>query len=748
MANVKKNSMADKNIDKTLSHLDQLKKIQVESEQYTLNLKKQQFEHKEALNKWTQLLKEKEVLMKQWREEDYLRRREKQLEKEREALRQSQKIDFDKSPFLQWTNKRVNGPVGSQLTNLAISAITGGAINPIIAKTLKMHKLVEYSMRGIVGLINWKGLGRGWMGKNEWESRSNSALKKEQENTPTFRKLDDIHKAVLGINANKNDPLEKKKKTGLADFLTSLGTIGKLLLAAATGFGTMAILNSDGIGSKVKDFLAGAIPGLVFGGIRGAILGGLFTLGTGQLTEWWNDFAQRAGLNAEIDKNLTRYIVSGAITGLGLGGIHGALLGAAIGSIGYLIFGKPKEFETEAQREAFENSRITAAIIGGAVFGLKVGGIKGAFVGALIGGAGAFFWNAMDEFQRNPTEENLKKFQETADETKTNTRLSLMAPAALKSNKTPKVNGQKINLRAVPKVTPTSPVFKNTAGVDVTDLGKYTYNVNTGRWHTPKGKMVPFKDVNRYLTKFKYGSKALGYLSYIVDPALTTWEYSQNKKYYEEMGIKDRELTRAVAGSGARTVAGGVGAWGGAKAGAAIGAGIGSFFPGPGTAIGALVGGAIGFIGGGWAGATAADKVVDYAVDKAYADTNERPLSSLHPMFLQNLGTDDYNNFDYGASLGLGIPNSPSSSLLFKANQESMTNMLNGEGTNSYKSLLVQEEMRDFLSEIVDNQREEKETLKEYTDKNNNFVEEWAKLKQNSSGTPTVTQVTGGGNTI
>ena len=742
MTNIKKNSIAEKNIKASISHTEQLKALQLESEQYSLKIKKQEFENKEILNKWSQLLKEKDYLIKKRREEELIYQQERRREQEKEAFKQANRIDFDKSPTLRWANEKLNSSTGSQLTNVAISALTGGLINPVIANALHMHKLVEYSIRGITGLAN---LTRG----EKWESRKNSALKKEQENTPTFRKLDDIYKAVMGISARKNDPIEKKKNTGLSDFLTSLSTIGKLLLAAVAGFGTMAVLNSDGIDSKLKDFLAGAIPGLISGGIPGAIVGGLFTLGAGELTEQWNDFVQKAGLNLELDKNLTRAVLSGAITGLGLGGIHGALLGAAVGSIGYLIFGKPKEFETEAQKKAFENSRITAAIIGGAVLGLKFGGIHGAFVGALIGGAGAFFWNAMDEFQRDPTEENLKKFQETANETKTNTRLGLMVPNALKVNKTPKVNGQRINLRAVPKVTPASPVFKNTAGMDVTDLGKYKYNPNTGRWHTPNGKIVPFNNINRYLTKFKYGSKALGTLSYFIDPALTTLEYSQNKEYYEKMGIKDRELTRAVAGSGARTLVGAGGAWAGAKAGAAIGAGLGSFFPGPGTAIGAAIGGTVGLIGGGWAAATAADKAVNEIVDRAYEDDiNPSNTPTSQALYHSLWGTTDYNNFDYGTSLGFGISNPQSSSLLFKANQESMTNMLNGEGTNSYKSLLVQEEMRDFLSAIVDNQREEKETLKEYTDKNNNFVEEWAKLKQNSSGTPTFTQTTGGGNTI
>lgn len=742
MTNIKKNSIAEKNIKASISHTEQLRALQLESEQYSLKIKKQEFENKEILNKWSQLLKEKDYLIKKRREEELIYQQEMRREKEREAFKQANRIDFDKSPTLRWVNEKLNSSTGSQLTNVAISALTGGLINPVIANTLHMHKLVEYSIRGITGLAN---LTKG----EKWESRKNSALKKEQENTPTFRKLDDIYKAVMGISARKNDPIEKKKNTGLSDFLTSLGTIGKLLLAAVAGFGTMAMLNSDGIGSKVKDFLAGAIPGLVFGGIPGAILGGLFTLGAGELTEWWNDFAKKAGLNLELDKNLTRSVLSGAITGLGLGGIHGALLGAAIGSIGYLIFGKPKEFETEAQKEAFENSRITAGIIAGAALGLKFGGIRGAFVGALIGGAGAFFWNAMDEFQRDPTEENLKKFQETANETKINTRLGLMVPPALKANKTPKVNGQRINLRVVPKVTPTSPVFKNTAGMDVTDLGKYKYNPNTGRWHTSNGKIVPFNDVNRYLTKAKYGSKAFSALSYTIDPALTFLEYSQNKEYYEQMGIKDRERTRAIAGTGARTVGGWAGATAGAKVGAATGAAIGSIFPGAGTAIGAAIGGFVGAIGGGWAGATVADKATNAVVDNIYADNTNQTTTPTNPALYHGLfGTTDYDNFDYGASLGFGVSKPQSSSLLFKANQEYLTDMLNGEGTNSYKSLLVQEEMRDFLSEIVDNQREEKDTLKEYTDKNNNFVEEWAKLKQNSSGTPTFTQTIGGGNTI
>ena len=390
MANIKKNSIADTNIDKTLSHLDQLKKIQLESEQYTLNLKKQQFEHKEALNKWTQLLKEKEVLMKQWREEDYLRRREKQLEKEREDLRQSRKIDFDKSAGLKWVNARVNGPVGSQMTNLAISALTGGFVNPIIAKTLKMHKLVEYSMRGIVGLINWKGFDGGWMGKNEWESRSSSALKNEKENTPTFRKLNDIYNVVVGISKAKDPIVEKKKNAGLSDFLTTLGTIGKILLTAIAGFGAIKFLpeNAD----MIKNFVAGAIPGLLLGGIPGAILGGIAGLGIGKITEWWNDFTGKAGITAEENKKITPYIIIGAITGLRYGGIYGALLGGAIGGIAGVILEEPKEFEDAAHKKAWEDKRLTAAIIGGAVFGLKKGGIYGALVGALIGGAGEIFW--------------------------------------------------------------------------------------------------------------------------------------------------------------------------------------------------------------------------------------------------------------------------------------------------------------------------------------------------------------------
>lgn len=393
MANIKKKSIADTNVKGTLSHLDQLKKIQLESEEYSLKLKKQEFENKEVLNKWTQLLKEKEVFLKNIRTEEYLQSREKRLATQRES-------DFRNNAVVQGASKFANTSTGDLGINLAISALTGGLINPVIAKNLKLATGAKYlASKATLGASKlWNNSGTGW------KDRSNSALKTEAEDSPSFRKLSDIYKTVTGIRSDLNKPtVGEKKKNGLMEFFDSLGGIAKLLLAAAAGLGLSSLLKGyagEGwLGEAIEKILPNAIAGFLTGGIPGAILGAALGVILPKLTEKVDQFLQQIGFEAPgvsewVTKNLPF-----AVAGLGVAGIKGALLGLGIGSVYNFLKEETDNFQDLSLKEASTGSVMLNGAIAGGAIGLNFGGIKGALVGALIGAAAGAFWKMVSAFK-------------------------------------------------------------------------------------------------------------------------------------------------------------------------------------------------------------------------------------------------------------------------------------------------------------------------------------------------------------
>lgn len=393
MANIKKKSIADTNINGTLSHLDQLKKIQRESEEYSLKLKKQEFEHKEAINKWTQLAKEQDIFLKKLRTEEYLQGREKRLAKQSEN-------DFKDKAAVQGISKLANTSAGDLGINLAISALTGGLINPVIAKNLKLATGAKYlASKATFGASKlWNSLG------SDWKDRSNSALKNEAENSPSFRKLSDIYKTVTGIRSDLKKPMvEEKKKNGLMEFFDSLGGIAKLLLAAAAGLGLSSLLKGyagEGwLGEAIEKILPNAIAGFLTGGIPGAILGAALGVILPKLTEKVDQFLQQMGFEAPSVSEWVTKNLPFAVAGLGIAGIKGALLGLGIGSIYNFLKEETDNFQDLSLKDASTgNVMLNGAIAGGAV-GLNLGGIKGALVGALIGASAGAFWKMVSAFK-------------------------------------------------------------------------------------------------------------------------------------------------------------------------------------------------------------------------------------------------------------------------------------------------------------------------------------------------------------
>ena len=397
MANINKNPIADENINNTLSHLDQLKKIQLESEKYTLNLKKQEFEHKEAVNKWTQLLKEQDVFLKKLRTEEYLQAREKRLAAQNET-------NFKNSAVVQGASKFASTSAGDLGINLAISALTGGLINPVIAKNLKLATGAKYlASKATFGASKlWNSLG------GDWKNRSNSALKNEAENSPSFRKLSDIYNTVTGIRSDLKKPMvEEKKKNGLMEFFDSLGGIAKLLLAAAAGLGLSSLAagfaGEGWLGEAIEKILPNAIAGFLTGGIPGAILGAALGVILPKITEKVDQFLQQIGIESPgISEWVTKNLPF-AVAGLGIGGIKGALLGLGIGSVYNFLKEETDNFQNLSLKDASTGDVMLNGAIAGAAVGLNVGGIKGALVGGLIGAAGGAFWKMVSAFQEGDT---------------------------------------------------------------------------------------------------------------------------------------------------------------------------------------------------------------------------------------------------------------------------------------------------------------------------------------------------------
>lgn len=324
-------------------------------------------------------------------------------------------------------------------TAIALSAVTAGALNPVIVKDVLLPPL-KMMTRAVTGVT--KALISGFSGRRI-SGKSSSAVESYEKNR-LHKKLDDIISAIK--NKPKQTYKEQQKKEGffskLLGALAGLaGTVGRLLINALKGAlgAYLAIKLGEKIGPWLKKGLSNVIgenaaevlvntmqayipsmaAGYMIAGWRGAVAGLAFHLlgeAIGVIkTKVNGPTLMDVGTN-EVNKllkpfglKLTTEQFKGVVGGFALAGPKGALLGFALGTeivqkaieriknhdYGGILEDIDDSISNLKKGTPFENvsnDAIKGAIAGG-IIGGKFFGFKGLILGAMLGAAGGLVWN-------------------------------------------------------------------------------------------------------------------------------------------------------------------------------------------------------------------------------------------------------------------------------------------------------------------------------------------------------------------
>lgn len=320
-------------------------------------------------------------------------------------------------------------------TAIALSAVTGGMLNPVIVKQVLLPPL-KVMTNAVGGIVKALAPNRRISGK------SSSAIE-DNEGKKLNKKLDDI----LGAIKNKTKSSKPKDTQRESFFSKALGfisgiagTIGGLLIDALKGAigAYLAIKLGEKIGPWLKEVLAGKIggenadvlvntmqaylpsmaAGLAIAGWKGAVAGlavhllgeavgviktkvqgpTLIDVGADEL----NKLLEPLGITLSSEQ------FKGVVGGFALAGPKGALLGLALGTeslknavstiknYGFGTFLKEVDLTVEKYTKGTPLENVPSETIEGAIAGGLIGskfGIKGLLIGALLGAAGGFVWD-------------------------------------------------------------------------------------------------------------------------------------------------------------------------------------------------------------------------------------------------------------------------------------------------------------------------------------------------------------------
>jgi len=370
-----------------------------------------------------------------------------QLELSRLQLQRAQLgLANDQKHYSEYSQKysRTHG-VGSSIgvdqntrdntTAIALSAVTGGMLNPVVVKQVLLPPL-KVMTNAVGGIVKALAPSRRISGK------SSSAIE-DNEGKKLNKKLDDI----LGAIKNKTKSSKPKDTERQSFFSKALGfisgiagTIGGLLIDALKGAigAYLAIKLGEKIGPWLKEVLAGKIggenadvlvntmqaylpsmaAGLAIAGWKGAVAGlavhllgesigviktkvqgpTLIDIGAEKL----NELLEPLGITLSPEQ------FKGVVGGFALAGPKGALLGLALGTeslrnavstiknYGFGTFLKEVDLTVEESTKGTPLENVPSETIEGAIAGGLIGskfGIKGLLIGALLGAAGGFVWD-------------------------------------------------------------------------------------------------------------------------------------------------------------------------------------------------------------------------------------------------------------------------------------------------------------------------------------------------------------------
>lgn len=332
-------------------------------------------------------------------------------------------------------------------TAIALSAVTAGALNPVIVKDVLLPPL-KMMTRAVTGVSKALFYGLSSAGRRI-SGKTSSATEPDNEGK-LHRKLDDILGAIK--NKNKSSQKTEQKKEGffskaLGALAGLAGTVGRVLINALKGAlgAYLAIKLGEKIGPWLKEKLAGKFgdetintlvnsmeeylpsmaAGFAIAGWKGAVAGLAFHLLGEAIGVIQTEVNGPTLIDVGADKvnellkpfglKLTTKQFEGVVGGFALAGPKGAVLGFALGteivqkaikriqehdykgilrdvdeSINNLKKGTP--FEN------INNDAIKGAIAGG-IIGGKFFGLKGLVLGALLGAAGGFVWNRYKNYK-------------------------------------------------------------------------------------------------------------------------------------------------------------------------------------------------------------------------------------------------------------------------------------------------------------------------------------------------------------
>lgn len=273
-----------------------------------------------------------------------------------------------------------SGAIGSTL----LSAMTGGALNPVIIKALGIDKvakgLTKSAFKGAGNL-----LGKAWTNrqvnkskdiesiadKSKGSGKQESAFAKDNEKNT--KAISDNVKEIKDMVKAKQGPTEVKEEEKEEGFFSKLiGAINGPLGLAAGGI------------------MAAAVPMLVEK---------VFPMARDWLDKQVQDFlTSKTGMSEGSAKGVTKLIndtLPGALLGFGMHGWKGALIGGTLGLAVHTIQDQVNEWKAAWNGEYKEPNNIGgiptslfSTTLAGALIGWKTGGITGALLGAVMGLAG------------------------------------------------------------------------------------------------------------------------------------------------------------------------------------------------------------------------------------------------------------------------------------------------------------------------------------------------------------------------
>lgn len=298
----------------------------------------------------------------------------------------------------------------SNIGAIGVSALTAGALNPVIVKNL-LFPIMTPLMNVTKALATFPGLLPGLFHRTS--GKSSSAVASDPDRR-LHGKLDQILGAIKD-KTKSSKAKEEKENSMLSKFLNAL------LLGAAGMFAASELLGgaSNSVINTLKKYGPAMIAGYALGGWKGALVGlGIQLFGEAiRLIEGDDStpdlikdgFAEIKNLlPSGLKDKFTEHQFKGMVGGFILGGTKGALLGFALGTetiknaISKISEGKFDELYIDLSDniDALKKDTIFESVPSDSIIGAISGGIigsrfgwKGLMIGAILGAVGGFAWD-------------------------------------------------------------------------------------------------------------------------------------------------------------------------------------------------------------------------------------------------------------------------------------------------------------------------------------------------------------------